>query len=66
MRSKLDYIDSNTYILLEESEGIKRVIRIRVSKKNRQHNGRKKKDNRTNNDLQNTAHTIKDRVTQTW
>ena len=38
----------------------------RVSKKNRQHNGRKKKDNRTNNDLQNTAHTIKDRVTQTW
>jgi hypothetical protein len=66
MRSKLDYIDSNTYILLEESEGIKRVIRIRVSKKNRQHNGRKKKDNRTNNDLQNIAHTIKDRVTQTW
>ena len=66
MRSKLDCIDSNTYILLEESEGIKRVIRIRVSKKNRQHNGRKKKDNRTNNDLQNIAHTIKDRVTQTW
>ena len=66
MRSKLDCIDSNTYILLEESEGIKRVIRIRVSKKNRQHNGRKKKDNRTNNDLQNTAHTIKDRVRQTW
>ena len=66
MRSQLDCIDSNTYILLEESEGIKRVIRIRVSKKNRQHNGRKKKDNRTNNDLQNIAHTIKDRVTQTW
>jgi hypothetical protein len=29
------------------------VIRIRKSKKNRQHNGQKKKYNRTNNDLQN-------------
>jgi hypothetical protein len=28
------------------------VIRIRISKKNRQHNGLKKKYNRTNNDLQ--------------
>jgi hypothetical protein len=28
-------------------------IRIRISKKNRQHNGQKKKDKRTNNDLQN-------------
>ena len=30
-----------------------RVIRIRKSKKNRQHNGQKKKYKRTNNDLQN-------------
>jgi hypothetical protein len=29
------------------------LIRIRKSKKNRQHNGQKKKNNRTNNDLQN-------------
>ena len=28
-------------------------VRIRKSKKNRQHNGQKKKDKRTNNDLQN-------------
>ena len=34
----------------EDSEG---VIRIRKSKKNRHHNGQKKKDRRTNNDLQN-------------
>jgi hypothetical protein len=34
----------------------KGVITIRKSKKNRQHNGQKKKDKRTNNDLQNTKH----------
>jgi len=31
----------------------KGVIRIRKSKKNWQHNGQKKKNKRTNNDLQN-------------
>jgi len=31
----------------------KRQIRIRISKKNRQHNGQKKKYKRTNNDQQN-------------
>ena len=31
----------------------KGVIRIRISKKNKQHNGQKKKYKRTNNDLQN-------------
>ena len=36
----------------EEFEDTKGVIRIRISKKNRQHNGQKKKDKRTNNDLQ--------------
>ena len=37
----------------EEFEDTKGVIRIRISKKNRQHNGQKKKYKRTNNDLQN-------------
>jgi hypothetical protein len=37
----------------EESEDTKRVIRIRISKKRRPHNDQKKKDKRTNNDLQN-------------
>ena len=37
----------------EEFEGTKRVIRICKSKKNRQHNGQKEKDKRTNNNLQN-------------
>ena len=37
----------------EEFADTKGVIRIRISKKNRQHNGQKKKYKRTNNDLQN-------------
>jgi hypothetical protein len=37
----------------EEFEDTKVVIRIRISKKNRQHNGQKKMYKRTNNDLQN-------------
>ena len=37
----------------EEFEDTKGVIRIRKSK-DRQHNDQKKKDKRTNNDLQNT------------
>jgi hypothetical protein len=37
----------------EEFEDTKRVIRIRISKKNRQQHGQKKKYKRTNNDLQN-------------
>jgi hypothetical protein len=42
------------------------VIRIRKSKKDRQCNGQKKKDERTNNDLQNITHKkTKDRVTRT-
>ena len=39
--------------LEEELEDTKGVIRIRISKKNRQHNGQKKKYKRTHNDLQN-------------
>jgi len=37
----------------EEFEDTKGIIIIRKSKKDRQHNGRKKKDKRTNSDLQN-------------
>jgi hypothetical protein len=37
----------------EEFEDTKGAIKIRISKKNRQHNGQKKKYKRTNNDLQN-------------
>ena len=36
----------------EEFEDSKGVIRICILKKDRQHNGQKKKDKRTNNDLQ--------------
>jgi flagellar biosynthesis/type III secretory pathway M-ring protein FliF/YscJ len=35
----------------EEFEDTKRVIRIRTSKKNRQHNGQKKQYKGTNNDV---------------
>ena len=53
--SLLHYLPFSNYhvtydIGLEEFEG---VIRIYISKKNRQHNGQKKKYKRTNNDLQN-------------
>jgi hypothetical protein len=36
----------------EEFEDTKGVIRVHKSKKDGQHNGQKKKDKRTNNDLQ--------------
>ena len=39
--------------LPEVCKDTKGVIRIRISKKNRQHNGQKKKYKRTNNDLLN-------------
>ena len=37
----------------EEFEDTEGAIRIRISKKNRQRNGQKKRYKRTNNDLQN-------------
>jgi len=41
------------YVYIEEEfEDTKGVIRIRTSKKNRKHNGQKKKYKNTNNDLQ--------------
>ena len=39
--------------ITQKTKDTKRVIRIHISKKNRQHNGQKKKYKRTNNDLQN-------------
>jgi len=47
------YSLSNYSVVQKEFEDTKEVIRIRKSKKDRQHNGQKKKDKRTNNDLQN-------------
>ena len=41
------------FICREEFEDTKRVNRIRKSKKNSQHNDKKKKYKKTNNDLQN-------------
>jgi ribosomal protein L32 len=40
-------------LIKEFEDNTKGVIRIRISKKNRQNNGQKKKYKRTNNDLQN-------------
>jgi hypothetical protein len=42
----------SSFKLKEEFEDTKWVIRILKSKKNRQHNGQKKKDKRTNKNLQ--------------
>ena len=41
---------------------LRHQIRIHKSKKDRQHNGKKKKDKRTNNDLQNIRQKTKDRA----
>jgi hypothetical protein len=43
----------NNILMTEEFEDTKGAISIRISKKNIQHNGQKKKYKRTNNDLQN-------------
>ena len=42
-----------TKIHIEEFQDNKGAIRFRISMKNRQHNGQRKKYKRTNNDLQN-------------
>jgi hypothetical protein len=46
-------VEMLTISVEEEFEDTKGVIRIRISKKNRQHNDQKKKYKRPNNDLQN-------------
>ena len=43
----------------EEFEDTKEVIRIRISKKNKQHDGQNKKYKSTNNDLQNIHRNLK-------
>jgi hypothetical protein len=50
---KLCLIDVTGKFRYAEFEDTKGIIRIRILKKNRQHNGQKKKDKRTNNDVQN-------------
>ena len=50
---KMKCIQRQQYLLYEELEDTKWVIIIRKSKKDRQHNGQKKTDKRTKNDLQN-------------
>ena len=50
-------------IFREKFEDTKGVIRIRNQKKDRKHNGQKKKDKRTNNNLQNITQKTKYRVT---
>ena len=55
---------SKTLHRQEEFEDIKAVIRIRKSKKNRQHNGKKKKHNGTTT-IYKTYNKTKDRVTRT-
>ena len=46
----------------EELEDTKEVIRIHKSKNDRQHNGQKKKEKRTNNNLQNIHIKTNDRL----
>jgi hypothetical protein len=54
-----------SYMCQEEFEDTKRVIWIRKSKKDRQHNEQKKKDKKKSYDLQSITHKTKDRVTRT-
>ena len=49
----------------EEFADTKGAIRIRQLKKVRQHNGQRKKDKMTNNDILNTTQKTKDRATRT-
>jgi hypothetical protein len=53
------------FYMHDEFENTKVVIRICKWKKDRQRNGQKKKDKRTNHDLQNITRNTKGRVTRT-
>jgi hypothetical protein len=61
---KLKYSIACINSKLRRFEDTKGVIKIRKSKKDRQDNGQKKKDKKTNNDQKHT-HEIKGRVTRT-
>ena len=63
--SKVEHWNNLIANLQEEFEDTKEVIRIRISKKNRQHNDQKKKYKRTNNDLHNIHIKLKNRVIRT-
>jgi hypothetical protein len=52
-------------VLLEELADIKGVMKIRISKKDRQNNGRKKRDKMAIGDLQNTSQKTKHRTART-
>ena len=51
--------------ILDECEDTNEAIRIRKSKKDRHHNVQKKKNKKTNNDLQSITYKTKDPATQT-
>ena len=60
MDVKMQTIENMTFnrdhtLYKKKLEDTKEVSRSRKSKKDRQYNGQKKKENRTNNDLQNTT-----------
>ena len=57
------YLITKTHWIQEEFEDIKGVIRIRKSKKNKQHNNKKKKEQKDKQ--QSTKHAHKTRVTRT-
>jgi hypothetical protein len=59
--SRLFGVFNDLPLLLKKFENTKGVIRSCKSTKDRQYNGQKKKDERTNNDLQNTIQTNKDK-----
>ena len=52
------------HIYGEEFADTKMVFWNRQSKRTEKHNRQQKKDKRINNDIQNTAHKIKDRATR--
>ena len=56
------YIKTRIRYLQAKFEDIKGLIRSDKSKKNSQHNGQKKKDKRTNNDLHNITQKSNDRA----
>ena len=58
-------IITKTKINYQEIADTKGIIRIRISKKNRQRNGQKKKDKRKNQRSTKYTYKIKDRVTRT-
>jgi predicted transcriptional regulator len=51
VRSVSSTNETDCHDITEKFEDTKGAIRIRISKKNRQHNGQKKKYKRTNNDI---------------